>query len=167
MDITQLKDSAFKLKGRTGEALVSFKGFTLGSSDGTTSKSFEGPGEYEVAGISVIGIKTEEGNVFVFEMDRLRICYLGQATKKLQDSKVSQIGDIDILLTPVVNESVEISQQIESYYIIPYGAKSNEELDKFVKETGFTVTNTKKFTVKKDDIIEDSTAQIVVLDTSN
>lgn len=166
MDITKISDSQFKLKGKTGEAIVSFDGFTLGSLDGTTSRSFAGPGEYEVAGISVIGIKTDETNVFVFEMDRLRVCYLGNTTKKLDDSKVSQIGDIDILLTPITNESIEITQQIESYYIIPYGAKSSEELDKFVKDSGFNVTNTKKFTIKRDDIIEDSTAQIVILDAN-
>lgn len=165
MDITLVKDSAFKLKGRTGFALVSLEGFTLESTDGATSKSFAGPGEYEVAGISVIGVKTDESNVFVFEMDRFRICYLGAVTKKLSDSKVDQIGDIDILLTPITAESIEITQQIESYYIVPYGAKSSEELDKFVKESGFTVTNTKKFSIKKDELIEDSTAQIIVLST--
>ena len=117
MDISLIKDSTFKLKGRTGEAQVASDGFTLGSLDGSTSKSFNGPGEYEVAGISVIGIKTGEDTVYVFEMDRLRICYLGNVSKKLSDSKVDQVGDIDILLTPVGSETIEITQQIESYYI--------------------------------------------------
>jgi hypothetical protein len=163
MDITRVKDNIFKLKGKTGFAIAGSNELTLESLDGASSKIFKTPGEYEVAGISVIGVKTEEGTVFVYEIDSLRICHLGSVTKKLSDSKVSSIGDIDILLVPVAKESIELTQQIESYYIIPYGYKSNEELDKFVKESGFPVQRLSKFSVKKDDLIEDSTAQIVVL----
>lgn len=165
MEITLIKDSIFKIKGKTGFAITDPAGLTLESIDGTSSKTFKTPGEYEVAGISVIGIKTDEGTVFVYEVDGLRICHLGNITKKLTDSKVSAIGDIDVLLVPVTNESVEMVQQIESYYIIPFGYKTEEELDKFLKESGFVTERLSKFNLKKDDLIEDSTAQIVVLET--
>ncbi|EKE05135.1 MAG: Zn-dependent hydrolase of the beta-lactamase fold-like protein [uncultured bacterium] len=163
MEITLIKDSTFKLKGKTGFALADPKGITLESLDGASSKIFTSAGEYEVAGISVIGIKTDEGIVFVYEIDGLRICHLGNITKKLPDNKVSAIGDIDILIVPVTGESVEMIQQIEGYYIIPFGAKSDEELEKFLKESGLTVERLPKFSIKKDDLIEDSAAQIVVL----
>ena len=165
MEITLIKDSTFKIKGKTGFAITDPNGLTLESNDGASSKVFKTAGEYEVAGISVIGFKTDEGTVFVYEVDGLRICHLGSITKKLSDSKVSAIGDIDVLLVPVTNESIEMIQQIESYYIIPFGYKTEEELDKFLKESGFVVEKLPKFSVKKDDLIEDSTAQIVVLET--
>jgi hypothetical protein len=165
MEITLIKDPTFKIKGKTGFAITDPNGLTLESLDGSSSKVFKTAGEYEVAGISVIGIKTEEGPVFVYEVDGLRICHLGSITKKLSDSKISAIGDIDILFVPVGAESVEMTQQIESYYIIPFGYKSEEELEKFLKESGFVVERVPKFSIKKDDIIEDSTAQIVVLET--
>ena len=163
MDITKISDSTFKIKGKTGIATVNEDGPTLESLTGESSKTFKGAGEYEVAGISVIGIKTEEGTVFVYEVDGLRICYLGKLTKKLSDTKVSQVGDIDVLLVPVASESVEMVQQIESYYVVPFGYKNEEELEKFLKETGLVVERMNKFSLKKEELIEDSTAQIVVL----
>ncbi len=163
MDITLIKDSTFKLKGKTGIAMTNPSGLTLESLDGTNSMTFKTPGEYEVAGISVIGIKVDENIVFVYEIDGLRVCHLGNITKKLSDSKVSSIGDIDVLLLPVGPESIEMLQQIESYYVIPYGYSSEDELDKFLKDSGFTVEKLAKFSIKKDDIVEDQTTSIVVL----
>lgn len=165
MEITFIKDSIFKIKGRAGFALTDPDGITIESLDGTSSKVFKTPGEYEVAGISVLGIKTDEGVVFVYEVDGLRVCHLGKITKKLSDNKVSAIGDIDILMVPVTNESIEMIQQIEGYYIIPFGAKSEEEQEKFLKESGLIVERLPKFNIKKDDLIEDSAAQIIVLET--
>ena len=165
MEITLIKDSTFKLKGKTGFALTDPAGLILESLDGTSSKIFKTPGEYEVAGISVIGIKTDEGIVFVYEIDNLRICHLGNITKKLSDNKVSAIGDIDILIVPVTGESIEMIQQIEGYYVIPFGAKSEEELEKFLKESGLVVERMNKFSIKKDALIEDSAAQVIVLST--
>lgn len=163
MDITKITDNTFRIKGKTGIATVNVDGPTLESSTGENSKTFKGAGEYEVAGISVIGVRTEEGVVYVYEVDGLRICYLGNITKKLSDSKVSAVGDVDILLVPVTSESVEMTQQLESYYIIPFGYKTEDELEKFLKESGFVTERLNKFSVKKDDIIEDAAAQIVVL----
>jgi L-ascorbate metabolism protein UlaG (beta-lactamase superfamily) len=164
MDITLVKDQTFKLKGKTGFALTDPNGLTLESITGENSKVFKGPGEYEVAGISVIGIKVEENTVFIYEVDGLRICHLGNITKKLSDNKVSAVGDVNVLLVPVTDQSVEMTQQIEADYVIPYGYKSEEELDKFLKETGLVVERMSKFNLKKEDLIEDSTAQIVVLE---
>ena len=78
---------------------------------------------------------------------------------------MSQIGDVDILLVPVTSESIEMTQQLESYYIIPLGYKNEEELDKFLKESGLVVERLSKFSIKKEELIEDSTAQIIVLNT--
>lgn len=164
MDITLVKDQTFKLKGKTGFALTDPNGLTLESITGENSKVFKGPGEYEVAGISVIGIKVEENTIFIYEVDGLRICHLGSITKKLSDNKVSAVGDVNVLLVPVTDQSVEMTQQIEADYVIPYGYKSEEELDKFLKETGLVVERMSKFNLKKEDLIEDSTAQIVVLE---
>lgn len=159
------KDNQFKIKGKTGILYSKANGVLIESPDGNTSKELKGAGEYEVSGISVIGVKTEEGTIFVYEVDGFRICNLDGITKKLIDSKLSQIGDIDILLVPVTSESIEMTQQLESYYIIPLGYKNEEELDKFLKESGLVVERLSKFSIKKEELIEDSTAQIIVLET--
>lgn len=166
MDITQVSDSVFKIKGKTAFALADPKGPTIESISGDRSKSFNGAGEYEVAGISIIGIKVDETVVYVYEVDSLRICHLGLLTDKLPENKLSQIGDVDILILPVCNKSIELMQQLESYYVIPFGQKDNEELEKFLKESGLVVEKLNKFGIKKEELIEDSSAQIVVLTKS-
>lgn len=163
MEITY-KDNKFKIKGKTGFAYTDTNSVVIESSDGNSKKEILEPGEYEASGISVIGIQSsEESNVFVIEVDGLRICNLCKSDKKLVDSKLSQVGDIDILLLPKATESIELMQQIESYYVLPFGFGEGEELDKFLKESGLVVERMNKFSLKKDEIIEDSTAQIVIL----
>lgn len=164
MDITY-KDKEFRIKGKTGVLYTRPNGVLIETLDGNSKKELDGAGEYEVSGISVIGVRTETGTVFVYEVDNLRICNLGQTEKKLSDSKISQIGDIDVLLLPNATESIELMQQIESYYIIPFGFKTEEDLEKFLKESSLPVEKMNKFSLKKEDIIEDSTAQIIVLST--
>lgn len=159
------KDSQFKIKGKTGILYSKTNGVLIESLDGSSSKELKGAGEYEVSGISVVAVNTEEATVFVYEIDSLRICNLDGLTKKLADNKLSQIGDIDILLVPVTDQSIEMTQQLESYYIIPFGYKNEEDLGKFLKESGLMVEKMNKFSIKKEELIEDSTAQIVVLST--
>lgn len=163
MDITY-KQGEFRVKGKTGVLFSRPNGVLIESTDGETKKELIGAGEYEVSGISVIGIRTDAGTVFVYEVDGLRICNLGKLDKKLSDSKLSQLGDIDVLLLPKASESIEMLQQVESYYVIPFGFGSEEELDKFLKDSSLVVEKMTKFSLKKEDIIEDSTAQIVVLE---
>lgn len=162
MEITTIDDKTFKLKGRTGVAIASPSGPTIESPNGE-KMVFTGPGEYEVSGISVIGIPVNGEIVFIYEVDKLRICYMGNLSKKLLESKLGQIGNIDILLVGVGNETVEIVQQMESYYVIPFGYKSDEELDKFLKTSGLVVEKMAKFSLKKEELIEESPTQIIVL----
>ena len=166
MDIT-IKNNEFRIKGRTGVLYSKPDGVSIETSDGTSSKELLGAGEYEASGISVIGLQTEEGNLFIYEVDGLRICNLNNLTKKLADSKVSAVGDVDILLLPVCATSIVMMQQLESYYVIPFGQNNQEELDKFLKESGMTVEKMPKFNLKKEEIIEETPTTIVVLDSSH
>lgn len=159
------KDEGFRIRGKSG-ILYSKKGSVLIESlDGNSSKELKGPGEYEVSGISVIGIQTETSTIFVYEVDGFRICDLDNLHEKLDDSKIGQIGDIDILLLPVFDKSVEVMQQIESYYIIPTNHKDKVNLDKFLKDSTLVVEKMNKFSLKKEDLMEDSTAQIILLES--
>jgi hypothetical protein len=163
MDISFISDQTFKIKGRTGITLTDPNGPTIESLNGE-KKTFTGPGEYEVSGISIIGIPTDDGTLFIYEVDGLRICHVGKLKKKLPENKLSLIGDIDILLTSLGPETIEIIQQIESYYVIPFDYESQEQLDKFLKDSGLTVEKMPKFSLKKEEIIEESSAQVIVLE---
>ena len=96
----------------------------------------EGPGEYEVAGVSVFGLPTfhdassgaERGRntVYVIELDDVRICHLGDLGHRLGDQDAEAIGTVDVLLVPVgghntVNaaQAAEIVTQLEPKIVIP------------------------------------------------
>ena len=163
MEITY-KNNEFRVKGKTGVLYSKLHGVLIETIDGSSSKELFGAGEYEVSGISVIGVQVE-GNeiIFVYEVDGLRICNLNNLTKKLADSKISAVGDIDILLLPIASENIERMQQLESYYVIPFNYKTEEDLNKFLKESGLTVQKMPKFSLKKEEIIEDQTTEIIVI----
>jgi hypothetical protein len=168
MDITihstKTQKTQFKIKGRSGVLLTDNNKVSIESLKDASNKELFGAGEFEVAGISVIGIKNDENVVYIYEVDGLRICDFGGLSDTLAEGKLTQVGDVDILLLPVCPKSVEIMQQIESYFVIPYGYQSQEDLDKFLKESGMVTKNLAKFSVKKDEIIEDQTTEIIVLE---
>lgn len=94
------------------------------------------PGEYNINGINIYGIasfhdkengaKLGSNNIFVIEIDKIKICHLGDLGHKLSDSQVEAIDGVDILMIPVgetnlisVNEAIEIINTIEPKIIIP------------------------------------------------
>ena len=69
------------------------------------------PGEYEVAGVLIIGLpafhdnekgaKRGKNTVFALEMDELSICHLGDLGHPLTDTQLEEIGHVDVLMVPV------------------------------------------------------------------
>ena len=150
-----------------------------------------GAGEYEIARVSIIGISQyhdgEKGEkrgkniIYVYEMDGLRLCHLGDLGHTLSDEMIGQLGDIDILMIPVggfytigPKEAVEIMGKISPYYAIPMHYKVpgiNQEgffellpVENFLSISGLSVEKTQKFSIKKNDIMEDQSTKIVVLE---
>ena len=120
-----------------------------------------GPGEYEVAGVSVIGVPTwhdaEKGakhganTVYLIEIDDVRICHLGDLGHALGDAESEIISSCDVLLVPVggrtvINavEAAEVVRQLEPRFVIPMhyaipGLKLElDGVDRFLKEMAVT-----------------------------
>src|SRR5438876_2488454 len=120
-----------------------------------------GPGEYEVAGVSVIGIPTyhdaEKGakrgrnTVYLIEIDDVRVCHLGDLGHRLDDSDAESVSSVDVLLVPVggrtainVVEAAEVVRQLEPRYVVPMhyaipGLKVElDGVDRFLKEMAVT-----------------------------
>ena len=214
MEIIYLGHSAFKLKGRTSSIVCDpFDPKTVGikfppvSSEivtishnhddhnradlvKETRKIIDSPGEYEISGISILGIKTYHDNqkgtkrgsncIYVFEIDEIRIAHLGDLGYTLSENTIEEMGDIDILIIPVggfytigPKEASEIVQDVEPSITIPmhfYSKGLNEEMfgklepvDAFLKETGFVVERLPKLSIKKYEIKEEE-SKIVMLD---
>lgn len=157
-------------------------------------KVFEGPGEYEAMGVSIIGYPsfhdakqgTERGKntIYVIEADGLRLAHLGDLGHTLSDDLINEIGSIDVLMIPVggkftigPKEAVEIVGKIDPYFIIPMhyavpGLNPQmftglEPVETFIKEIGMTVENLPKFSLKREDILEDQGSKVIVLEKKN
>lgn len=215
MDITYLGHSAFKIKTKTATVItdpfdskmVGFKYPTTDADIVTIShkhedhnclekisgikKVIEGPGEYEVGGVSIMGYPSfhdskngeERGRntIYIFEADGLKIAHLGDLGHILDDDFISEMGAIDILMIPVggrftlgPKEAVEVVGKIDPYFIIPMHYKDEginesefgelESKEMFLKEIGKTVEVLPKFTIKREDISEEQTAKVIVLE---
>ncbi len=142
------------------------------------------PGEIEINNVFVKGIKTSHDNedggkfgkntVFVIDSEDIRLVHLGDfGEKKIKDSLIEKLGDIDILLIPIsakyrtnpVSEAVDLIKQLEPKIVIPMHYTSEDQLNKFVKEIGTTPEKMDKLNIKSNaiDREEDSQMRLVVL----
>lgn len=214
MDIIYLGHSSFKLRGRTASVITDpydseMVGLKFSPAEAeivtishdhndhnqadrvkNTKKVVSGPGEYEIMGVSIIGIPSfhdskkgaERGQntIYVYEIDGLRLAHLGDLGHTLSEETVEQIGDIDILMIPVggkytigPKDAVTVVQAIDPYIVLPMHYKlegMNPELatalapvDEFLSEVGLTVERLPKLSVKKEDLAEAS-SKVVILE---
>lgn len=158
---------------------------------GGVKRVVKGPGEYEIAGVSIIGIPSFHDNnsgaergkntIYVFEADGLRLAHLGDLGHTLSEKEVSEIGDIDILMIPTggeftigPKEAVGVVQAIEPFYVLPMHYllpglapetfSKLSPVDAFLSEAGMTTERLPKFSIRKEDIQEDQATKIIVLE---
>jgi L-ascorbate metabolism protein UlaG (beta-lactamase superfamily) len=80
---------------------------------------------------TVKGAKRGENVIFVFEMDSLRLCHLGDLGHSLSADDIDKLGKIDILFIPVggnytINgkEASSIAKTINAHIVIPMHYKT-------------------------------------------
>jgi L-ascorbate metabolism protein UlaG (beta-lactamase superfamily) len=207
MDITYLGHSCFRIRGSQAIIITDpfppTSGYTLGKqtadmvtiSHGDPSHSnaqgvtgahtIKGPGEYEIAGVLVIGVTTYhdavkgqtkgKNTVYLFEIDGVNICHLGDIGHIPTDEQLEEIGSIDILMLPVggvstinANMAAQIVRKVEPKIVIPMHYKTEktkrdlEPVDNFLKEMAVTLAEPKpKLTVTKNSL--PLTLQVAVL----
>jgi len=216
MIITYHGHSSFKLKGKDGSVVTdpfhSYVGFDFPKVSAdivTTSHPHEdhnqvgkvgktarrdkpfiinAPGEYEVGGISVFGVKTfhdqtqgaERGTNIVFTvlLDDLRVCHLGDLGHELSPEQITKIGSVDVLLCPVggvftidPKVAVKTIKALEPSIVIPmhYKTPAHDEkvfgemstLEEFLKEYGVEVEAEEKLNVDRSRLPEET--EVVVL----
>ncbi|MEP7104626.1 MAG: MBL fold metallo-hydrolase [Chloroflexota bacterium] len=181
MDLTWLGHGCFRLRGKNAVAVTDPYPPTLGpklaklEADLVTvshahpnhsnvqavkdARVIDGPGEYEVKGITVNGLPTFHDNargeergrntVFLIEVDDVRVCHLGDLGHRLEDAALEVIGTVDVLLVPVgggnsldASRAAEVVRQIEPrvvvpmHYAVPAVKKELDGVDRFLKEMG-------------------------------
>lgn len=144
-----------------------------------------GPGEYEMHDVFITGIRTyhdtakgkERGRntVYIFEVEGLRICHLGDLGHPLDAEQTEAMEDCDILLVPAGGGSVvtpeqaaEIVGQLGPKVVIPmqYATDAGDAalggLERFCKSLGITIpAPEEKLVVKQSDLAE--AMKVVVL----
>jgi len=215
MEITYLGHSSFKIKTKTATIVTDpFDSQMLGfkfphveadivtishkhkdhadlSKISGVKKVVEGPGEYEIRDVSIMGYPSFHDNkkgeergkntIYVFEADGLRFAHLGDLGHMVDDSLIDEMGSIDILMIPVggfytigPKEANELCSKISPYFILPMHYKAEginesqfaslEPKETFLKETGMTTEVMPKFSIKRDEIIDDQSTKVIVLE---
>jgi L-ascorbate metabolism protein UlaG (beta-lactamase superfamily) len=182
MDVSWLGHGCFRLRGRSAAVVTDPYPPTLGTrlprleADLVTISHehpnhshaqivhgdpfvIHGPGEYEVAGVAVLGLATfhdtasgaERGRntVYVIEVDDVRVCHLGDLGHRLVDDQLEAIGTVDVVLAPVGGgaaldgaAAAEVVRQLEPRIVVPMhfrqaGLKTSlEPAERFLKEMG-------------------------------
>jgi len=147
----------------------------------------KGPGEYEIGGVSIYGlqVKPDEKSkqkkpsiVYVINIDRYRVCYLGDLKHSLSEKQLEEIDGVDVLLVPVgekdsfdTGKVVSLIEKIEPKVVIPMFYKTKNHvaafsarasLEDFIKAWGREANNQEKLNLKKFTLTED--IQLVVLE---
>ena len=97
----------------------------------------DGPGEYEVQGVQIVGAATKlkaaneetpagRNVVFVIEAEELRLAHFGALGGRLTADQKEQIGDVDVLVVPVgddrsldATEAARVCRELEPRVVIP------------------------------------------------
>jgi L-ascorbate metabolism protein UlaG (beta-lactamase superfamily) len=120
----------------------------------------DGPGEYEVHGIFINGVRTPKpksgdaaprNTAYIVTIDDVTICHLGDIAAIPATEQVELMKDVNVLLVPVgghctigPSEAVEVISQIEPKLVVPmhYATDAStvelEQVDRFLREMGIT-----------------------------
>lgn len=121
------------------------------------------PGEYEIRGVFITGAASTEGKnseqkrdntIFVFELDGLNVCHLGDLDHVPVQEQIESLGDVHVLLIPVgggdtINaaEAAEVIRLLEPrivipmHYALPEVTVKLDPVSKFFMEMGLREPN--------------------------
>lgn len=159
MDINYLGHASFRIKGKTATVVTDPYDDSLGKKfpkvsadivivshdhfdhNKTNSVSdvkmvIDAPGEYELLGVSVVGISSfhdakkgelrGKNTIYVLEMDGMRLVHLGDLGHTIKTKRAEAIGEVDILMIPVGGEwtidattAAEIVNILEPKIVLP------------------------------------------------
>jgi L-ascorbate metabolism protein UlaG (beta-lactamase superfamily) len=152
--------------------------------------TFDGPGEYEVADVSVVGIPaqahidekgTKNATMFKLTVGDLSVLVTGHIYPELNEDQLETIGMIDVLIAPVGGNgytldpvgALKIIKAVEPKLVVPvhYADKAlnfpmpQQELSNALKELGMEPKETvSKLKVKPNELSD--VTQLVVLEKS-
>ena len=139
-----------------------------------------GPGEYEVAEVSIFGLPSGKKNtIYLIEIDDLKLAHLGGLDHLLDDKKTEELNGVDILLVPVggtftldVKQAAKLTVKIQPkivmpmHYQLPGLAYKLSAVDDFLKALGEEkIKPVDSLTVSRDRLPEER--QLVIFNARN
>lgn len=145
-----------------------------------------GPGEYEIKGVSIIGIPSFHDNkegrergvntIYLITLGNIKICHLGDLGHLLTNKQIETIGQVDVLLVPAdntvtldVKKVYEVVSQIEPRIVIPMHYKlpglinkNFDPVNKFLKEIGIKEEKIDKLKIIKKDLPSEGMKVIIL-----
>lgn len=216
-DIQYLGHSCFRLRGRDGIVLTDpfdrsigvdigrptahIVTLSHGHPDHTNTAAvrplqeklfvIDGPGDYEVGGVLISGVRTYHDSkkgaelgrntVYVIHLDDVVFCHLGDLGHELTTSQIDEIGSIDVLFIPVGGgetispaTATSVINQIEPRIVIPmhYAMPDQQQsfmsdlapIDKFIQELGLKdVTPEEKLSITANNLPNEAEETRVVI----
>lgn len=216
-DVTYLGHSCFRLRGRDGIVLCDPYDRSIGMDIGRptahivtishlhpdhnnvaavkpmrdTVFTIQGPGEYEVGGVLITGVRTyhdkqhgkDQGynTAYIIHLDDVVFCHLGDLGHELTQAQLEAIGSVDVLFVPVGGgetispaEAISVISQIEPRVVVPmhYGHERLDPsiqlatLEKFTHELGLKeVTAVEKLNVTASNLpAEGEQSRVVIME---
>lgn len=137
---------------------------------------FDSPGEYEIKGAQIVGIQSfhddkngeERGlnTIFVYEIDDLQLCHLGDLGHDLSSDQIEKIDGVDVLFVPVggkytidAKSAAKVVAAINPKVVIPMHYKNSkmdlDSVDSFLSEMGKEPKRGTDIKLRKKDLGED------------
>ncbi len=184
MDIIWLGHSCFQLRGREATLILDppspESGYVLGPLTANivtvshdhpghnnvaavpkARKVLSGPGEYEVAGVLIEGVRTNhdaEGGrslgrntAYIIAIDGVRVCHLGDLGHVPTAAQVQALGTVDVLMVPVGGGTALASAAaveaiallaprlvVPMHYLTPASDAALDPVEKFLREMGLS-----------------------------
>jgi len=107
-----------------------------------------GPGEFEIGGVSILGLAAGETTVMRVSVDDVRVVLAGRLRRQLTEEEIDSLGHVDVLVIPVGGgdalgaiDAAKLVNAVEPSIVVParYGFGDGGEYDpvgKFAKEMG-------------------------------
>lgn len=151
-------------------------------------KLLRGPGEYEVSGVFITGIRTFRDDakgakagfntVYLMEIEGMTFCHLGDVGHGVDAEQAESLPDVDVLMLAAGGvpldqaKAAELVSIIEPKLLIPMqfrtdaGDRDREPLDGFLRQVGVAAPEPEdKLSVRSGDLSE--TMRVAVLRPSN
>jgi L-ascorbate metabolism protein UlaG (beta-lactamase superfamily) len=175
---------ALKLKGDIVTVSHEAPGHSFMKGVKGSNWEIRGAGEYEIGGVFVTGVATNEGKpsqnmVYIFDYDGVTVCHLGDMQSVPTRTQVEAFGTVDVLLVPVgggnaltAAKAAEVIALIEPGIVVPmhYKTEGNKvklnPLKQFLQEMGLTAKEKTEESLKVTSSSIPEETKVVVLEAA-